>query len=57
MFRHLLLLESKQTGVAVNHIVRFAVVQEWPLAEPRMLEGTINWFLLPKRSLGEFVFR
>ena len=56
MLRHLPLLESNQTGVAVSHIVRFIVAQKWPLAEQRRLEGTRYWFLLPKRSLGEFVY-
>ena len=57
VFRYLLLLESNQTGMAVDHIVRFIVVQEWPLVKPRMLEGARNRFLLSKRSLGELIPR
>ena len=41
--------ESFHISVAVDYILSFTVVQEWPLAEPSWLETTQNYFLLAKR--------
>ena len=52
-----LLLESSQAGVAEGHILRFVVVQEWPLSEPNRLEGMGHYFLLSKLAFGELIVR
>ena len=48
---HFLFLEPCDASMAVDNIIRFIIMKEWPLFKPRRLKRLINYLRFTKSSL------